>query len=595
MSKEPLDIERMIMLTRYELSLSQEAAGRETPAHVMDYEKRIKDLLEAVSALLEANKAMGEKIDAEGARNKALEDEVAALQTKNSLLESQLVKLKGDLAQHKRSRFGKRSEKSPDKPARDKGKTKDESEDDYINNGNTPVDPGKEEAEEEKALEEGESPCSSKERDLSNRPDKYKTMHADLCVVHDCDLEKLKELGLTFVRYTRPVDQIDRISVTRMDRYLYVWVRDKDGNEFPFFVPKKGEEGCILNDEGSYDTPRIVPHTSATASMLADLVVNRYQYCISSGRELYRMTNEKLRMSPQTILNWLFQGAKQLEGPLKYIKRKLLKRGTAIYCDESWIDTKVVDGNGNVHYRRRYMWVIVNLTTRVCYYLFGNRSREVIEKFLHGFKGTLMTDAYVAYTYFGKLDECLHVCCWAHVRRLFVSALKDYKDKLAEEFIALIAILYKVELAHILHSLTVEEIVAARRQTSVPVLAELYQKAVDLLKQYDRHKVHFSEKLLQALKYMVNHWKELTGYVNCGEVQIDNNCCERAVRPFTNIRKSFGGFSSKRGGETTAAYLSFIETCKLLKKPPLDFFRRFFEMVVQGRRDYEAMTEALLC
>ena len=416
-------------------------------------------------------------------------------------------------------------------------------------------------------MEEGESPCPSKERDLSNRPDKYKTMHADLYVVHDCDLEKLKRLGLTFIRYTRPVDQIDRISVTRMDRYLYVWVRDKDGNEFSFFVPKKCEEGCILNDEGNYDMPRIVPHTSATASMLADLAVNRYQYCISSGRELYRMTNEKLRISPQTILNWLYQGAKLLEGPLNYVKKKLLKRGTAIYCDESWIDTKVVDGS--VHYRRRYMWVIVNLTTRVCYYLFGNRSREVIEKFLHGFKGTLMTDAYVAYTYFGKIDECLHVCCWAHVRRLFVSALKDYKDKSAQVFITLIGLLYKVEFAHLLHNRTTEEVVKVRKQASVPALTELYQKAAGLLEQYNRNKGHFSEKLLQALNYMVKHWKELTGYVNCGEVQIDNNCCERAVRPFTNLRKSFGGFSSRKGGETTATYLSFIETCKLLKKPRL--------------------------
>ena len=104
----------------------------------MDYEKRIKELLEAVSTLLEANNAMGEKID-------ALTDELAATQAKNGLLESQLAKFTGELAQHKRSRFGKRSEKSLDKSARDKGKTRDESEDDYINNG-TPVDPGKEEA-----------------------------------------------------------------------------------------------------------------------------------------------------------------------------------------------------------------------------------------------------------------------------------------------------------------------------------------------------------------------------------------------------------------------------------------------------------------
>lgn len=57
-----------------------------------------------------------------------------------------------------------------------------------------------------------------------------------------------------------------------------------------------------------------------------------------------------------------------------------------------------------------------------------------------------MTDAYNAYAYFSKLDGCTHACCWAHVRRIFWSALKDYNDKLAQEFIDLIGILYKVEL-----------------------------------------------------------------------------------------------------------------------------------------------------
>ena len=70
---------------------------------------------------------------------------------------------------------------------------------------------------------------------------------------------------------------------------------------------------------------------------------------------------------------------------------------------------------------------------------------------------------------------------------------------------------------------------------------------------------------------------------------------QRAVRPFTNLRKSFGGFSSENGGHVTAVYLSIVETCKLLKKPPLEFFRRFFGMIAEGRRDYELMTQELLC
>ena len=220
--------------------------------------------------------------------------------------------------------------------------------------------------------------------------------------------------------------------------------------------------------------------------MRADLGVNRFQYALSSGREMYRMFNEKMRMSKQSILNWLTRGAELLEGGKKYIKKMLLKMGTSIYCDETWVWTKV-KVNGVYKYVKRYMWVIVNLTTKVCYYLFGRRKRKVIEEFLGEFKGTLMTDAYNAYAYFSKIT---------------------YRD--------------------------------------------------------------------------------------IGSVLIDNNCCERAVRPFTNLRKSFGGFSSEKGGEVAAAWLTFIETCKLQKKAAFDFFNDFFKKVTEGRSNYELIAQEVL-
>ncbi len=159
-------------------------------------------------------------------------------------------------------------------------------------------------------------------------------------------------------------------------------------------------------DESKYDMPSMVPHTSSTSGMLSDLIVNRFQYAITSGREMYRMVNEKMRMSKSTIFNWLRHGAEFLENCQETIKQWLLKPGSTIYCDESWVDTKVTDANGEVHYKKRYMWVIVNLTTKVCYYLYGSRKKEVIKEFLGDFKGTLMTDAYAAYLYFNKLKDC---------------------------------------------------------------------------------------------------------------------------------------------------------------------------------------------
>lgn len=42
-------------------------------------------------------------------------------------------------------------------------------------------------------------------------------------------------------------------------------------------------------------------------------------------------------------------------------------------------------------------------------------------------------------------------------------------------------------------------------------------------------------------------------------------------------------------------FLTIVETCKLIKKVPLDFFRSFFDMIVEGRRDYDNMAQVLLC
>lgn len=548
------------------------------------YQKRINDLLDGLESLLNANVKMGERIEKLEEKVKDYDD-----------LKDKYEKLKGELAMRKRDKYGKGGEKPKDDTSSSKNdKTKDEDEEDYINNGSRNDVPPVEDSEEEESV--SSEPPAKKERDLSNRPDHYKKMHADVQVVHECDLDKLEELGLEFLHYTRPVDQFDRISITRQDTYRFVWVRDKKtGREFSYFVPKKEKRECIFVNESDYDDPSLVPHTSCTWRMLSDLGVNRYQYALSCGREMFRMFNEKMSVSKQTILNWLKEGAEFLKGGQCRIKRRLLKKGTSIYVDETWVDTKVKQADGSFKYVKRYMWVIVNLTTKVCYYLFGRRKREVIEKFLGDFQGTLMTDAYNAYAYFSQLDGCSHACCWAHVRRIYWSALKDYKDSLAQEFIELIGVLYKVELESILLHRTEAEVLEARKTESIPILNELDQKSALLLAKVKSKELKISSKLEHALNYMRNHWKELIAYIDIGNVLIDNNCCERAVRPFTNLRKSFGGFSSELGGEVAAAWLTFVETCKLQKKAALEVFNGYFQRIVAGRRDYDLITEEVLC
>ena len=89
-----------------------------------NYQKRIDDLLNAVSSLLDANNAMGEKIQ----KLEKIAEDYEDLKAENA-------KLKGELAMRKRAQHGKGSEKPKENTASSDEKTKDDDENDYIENG----------------------------------------------------------------------------------------------------------------------------------------------------------------------------------------------------------------------------------------------------------------------------------------------------------------------------------------------------------------------------------------------------------------------------------------------------------------------------
>lgn len=127
MADQHIDIERMVMQAHYKMQLEAEASsvkgGQLSDMEREDYQKRINDLLDAVSTLLDANRAMGEKLD----KTTAAYDD----------LKAKYEKLVGELAMRKRDKYGKCNEKPKASTSSDGGtdKTKDEDEEDYIEKG----------------------------------------------------------------------------------------------------------------------------------------------------------------------------------------------------------------------------------------------------------------------------------------------------------------------------------------------------------------------------------------------------------------------------------------------------------------------------
>jgi transposase len=72
----------------------------------------------------------------------------------------------------------------------------------------------------------------------------------------------------------------------------------------------------------------------------------------------------------------------------------------------------------------------------------------------------------------------------------------------------------------------------------------------------------------QAIGYGLPRWDGLIRYCEDGELSIDNNLAEGAIRPCTLGRKNYLFFGSDRGGRTAAVWYSLVASCKVHQVEP---------------------------
>jgi transposase len=202
-----------------------------------------------------------------------------------------------------------------------------------------------------------------------------------------------------------------------------------------------------------------------------------------------------------------------------------------------------------------------------------SRSQIVVEDLLRGFTGHVQSDEFSGYNLLDRTDGITRLGCWAHVRRQFVDALKTNprggSGTVANEVVAKIKSLYDIE--RDIKDLTADEIVTARRERSLTILAEM--RALE-----EKYSPQIPPKSAtgKALTYMRNAWSHLTTYVECGQADIDNNYVERAIRPFTTGRKNWMFADTPAGAHASAALYSIVETAKANKIDPYQYLRLIF-------------------
>jgi hypothetical protein len=194
-----------------------------------------------------------------------------------------------------------------------------------------------------------------------------------------------------------------------------------------------------------------------------------------------------------------------------------------------------------------------------------SRSRDGPVAFLDGFEGYLQADAFSGYDAIYAGGKVTEVACWAHARRKFVEAEKTDPPR-AYTAVAMIRLLYDIEAEA--KDLEAEARRALRQEKSLPRLEQIKAWLDE-----QEFEVLPKSPMGEAIHYALSNWKALTVYATDGDLAIDNNAAENALRGLVIGRKNWLFFGSDKGGRTAAILTSFIASCKRHGIDPFAYLR----------------------
>lgn len=304
--------------------------------------------------------------------------------------------------------------------------------------------------------------------------------------------------------------------------------------------------------------PKIIEKAKAADSMVVDAVIKKYGDHLPLYRQSAILEREAgVELSRATLCGWVMKAGELLEAVTGAMRADLLG-GKYIQADETPVGVHNQKAKGKNH--QGYFWEYSRPGGPVLFDFQMGRSRKGPRRFLATFGGVLQTDGYAAYAKVGACDV-IHAGCWAHVRREFVDALKvDPENETAQSVIASIGALYLVEKQAREQKLSHADRLLLRQQQGVAgKIAQLKAEIVEARKQ-----VLPKSLLGKACDYALGQWPRLIIYAENGEVEIDNNWCENAIRPFAVGRKNWLHIGSEIAGPRVAAITSIFETCRRL-------------------------------
>lgn len=304
----------------------------------------------------------------------------------------------------------------------------------------------------------------------------------------------------------------------------------------------------------------------AAPAMIAHVIVGKFCDHLPLYRQEQRLKwSHGIELPRQTMMRWLALAVFWLRPIYEMLKTTVLD-GDYVQVDETPI--RYLDPGGG-RCKLGYFWTVLNPKRGVFYHWEPSRAAACLEQIIPaGFRGTLQCDGYAAYPRFARQRQLDLAGCWAHVRRKFHESM-EAEPRRAGWVLWQLGHLYRIE-------------AALRDQGAGPALRAavrashsrmVVQRLGRVLRQWQScGKLRPRSNFGAALAYTLGLWEPLSRFLELGEVEIDNNLDENAIRTTALGKKNWLFAGNETSGENLAILYTLAEECRRLQLDPQAYF-----------------------
>jgi transposase len=303
--------------------------------------------------------------------------------------------------------------------------------------------------------------------------------------------------------------------------------------------------------------PRVFPHSPLGVSVWVQLLLDKYNYCRATHKQLDDLRSHDLDLASGTVIGGLKRLAPLFEPVYDKLGERSRQQGLWNADETRWPVFQVVVGKvGN----RWYVWLFESADC-VVFTLDKGRAHGVPEDhFGEKARGIVVVDRYSAYKAMRHVKEgrLRLAFCWAHQRRDFLDVEKSW-PKLSDwavGWLGRIGELYKLN-GERLQERT-ESRVFKQKDKRLRQAVEEMRKSMEA--ELQEEKLHPAKR--KVLESMQEHWEGLTLFVDNPHVPMDNNASERTLRIAALCRKNYYGSGSEWSGKLAVWMFSIVATLK---------------------------------